>query len=316
MSFSIEGKKCECCHAYLFPEDDVVFCPVCGAPHHKSCYNSLGHCALEETHGTDKQYDLIKQEKTEEKPENETKENNGQSENEVKCGMCGQSYGFEEKACPNCHTPNTSKMGGGFVSFDFLGGVPENYDIGENVTADEAKKFVLSNTYRYIPKFARMKTGQKASFNLLAFICPSAWLLSRKIYKLGALITALQVASSMLVYPLANSLMNVIPNDVMTNRGELFRYLTENTPSYDKVALVVATVGFVIQLALMIVFGVFGDWFYRNHAIKTIKDIKTYSEDKEYDFRKLGGVSFIGLLIGIMATQYLPGIIVNLTNLF
>ena len=46
MSISIEGEKCPVCGAYLFDEDDVVFCPECGAPHHRECYNAVGHCAL------------------------------------------------------------------------------------------------------------------------------------------------------------------------------------------------------------------------------------------------------------------------------
>ena len=60
MSLNTEGVSCVRCHAYLFPEDDIVYCPVCGAPHHRECYNQLGHCALEEFHGTDRQYDKVK----------------------------------------------------------------------------------------------------------------------------------------------------------------------------------------------------------------------------------------------------------------
>ena len=60
MSLKTEGVTCVRCHAYLFDDDDIVYCPVCGAPHHRDCYNELGHCALEEFHGTDKQYDKIK----------------------------------------------------------------------------------------------------------------------------------------------------------------------------------------------------------------------------------------------------------------
>ena len=60
MSLKTEGVSCVRCHAYLFPEDDIVYCPVCGAPHHRECYEQLGHCALEEFHGTDRQYDIVK----------------------------------------------------------------------------------------------------------------------------------------------------------------------------------------------------------------------------------------------------------------
>ena len=48
-----ETKKLTCgvCHAYLFEDDDVVYCPVCGAPHHRDCYKSIGHCAYEAAQG-------------------------------------------------------------------------------------------------------------------------------------------------------------------------------------------------------------------------------------------------------------------------
>ena len=53
MSLNDKGSSCVRCHAYIFPEDDIVYCPICGAPHHRECYNTLGHCALEELHGTE-----------------------------------------------------------------------------------------------------------------------------------------------------------------------------------------------------------------------------------------------------------------------
>ena len=44
-------KHCAYCQAVLFEEDDVVWCPECGAPHHRACWQSLGHCAREALHG-------------------------------------------------------------------------------------------------------------------------------------------------------------------------------------------------------------------------------------------------------------------------
>ena len=59
MGVTVEGQKCPVCDAYLFDNDDVVFCPECGAPHHRECYHSIGHCAFESTHGTEQQYKRI-----------------------------------------------------------------------------------------------------------------------------------------------------------------------------------------------------------------------------------------------------------------
>ena len=41
-------------------KENANFCPVCGTPHHRECYEQLGHCAMEEFHGTDRQYDIVK----------------------------------------------------------------------------------------------------------------------------------------------------------------------------------------------------------------------------------------------------------------
>ena len=50
-------KHCAFCKAILFDDDDVVYCPECGAPHHRECYNSLGHCARIELHGVADPYE-------------------------------------------------------------------------------------------------------------------------------------------------------------------------------------------------------------------------------------------------------------------
>ena len=56
---SYVGLDCPACHRPFIEEDDIVVCPVCGAPHHRDCWNRLGHCACEESHGTDHELSLI-----------------------------------------------------------------------------------------------------------------------------------------------------------------------------------------------------------------------------------------------------------------
>ena len=93
-----------------------------------------------------------------------------------------------------------------YVHFDFLGGVPSDMDLGEGVTADEAKRFVISNTHRYIPKFANMRAGKRLSWNWLAFIFPCGWFLSRKMYAWGSLAGALSVAFSLFAIPFSRAI--------------------------------------------------------------------------------------------------------------
>ena len=50
------GCECPVCKKTFQPEDDVVVCPVCGAPHHRSCYQQNGGCALESQHALGKEW--------------------------------------------------------------------------------------------------------------------------------------------------------------------------------------------------------------------------------------------------------------------
>ena len=54
--FFYEGQHCPVCGEAFAETDDIVSCPVCGAPHHRSCWQAAGHCHFEETHGTDAQW--------------------------------------------------------------------------------------------------------------------------------------------------------------------------------------------------------------------------------------------------------------------
>ena len=62
MMFKYEGAKCPVCHAYLMEDDDIVVCPDCGAPHHRECWKSLGHCGCEELHAQGKAWTMPQQE--------------------------------------------------------------------------------------------------------------------------------------------------------------------------------------------------------------------------------------------------------------
>ena len=128
MSLSVEGQKCPVCHAYLFDDDDVVFCPVCGAPHHRDCYNAIGHCALEDKHGTDEQYDasVYKKEETSEEQEEKAEESRV-----VRCRFCGNEMEDDAKANP-------------------FGDIKKDTVLEDGIVAEELARFTLINPSRYV----------------------------------------------------------------------------------------------------------------------------------------------------------------------
>ncbi len=307
MSLNTEGVSCVRCHAYLFPEDDIVYCPVCGAPHHRECYNQLGHCALEEFHGTDRQYDKVKA-REEEQAAAEMPNTGENAEGLITCQMCHEKYDFALNACPKCGAPNIAKAGGSFVNFDFLGGVPADYDIGDGITADEAKRFVAANTPRYIPKFAVLNAKNKLSWNWLAFLFPCGWMLSRKMYKNGIIAGLLTVISSLFYLPFMNAINNLGTTPGET-QAQIMQSIYEHLPKMGAAVIAALLAGFVLNIAVRILSALFGDYLYKKYAISSIKTIRAESEDMDYDYRKKGGVNIFLFLLGTMAVQYLPALI-------
>ncbi len=299
MSLNSQGISCVRCRSYLFAEDDVVYCPVCGAPHHRECYNALGHCALEEFHGTENEYTRQAVLETAEKVE---ENNSAPKDNTIKCRMCGEEYDATLSKCPKCMTPDISKMRG-LEGFDFLGGVPADADLGDGVTAEEAKKFVAANTHRYIPKFLNFKHKRRASWNSFPFLFPAGWMFSRKMYKNGTIAAIISIIANIMGFPAQKMLYDL---GLMKNGRPImdFELISQAVPEFNWIAVLLSFIGTSIIIGLWVISGLFGDYIYRNHAIKTIKKIKAESEDINEDYRKKGGANLLLFFLGTMITQY------------
>ncbi|MBQ0084225.1 MAG: zinc-ribbon domain-containing protein [Clostridiales bacterium] len=297
MALSVNGKTCPICHAYLFDEDDVVYCPICGAPHHRDCYNSVGHCGLEQFHGTENEYSSKK-----EIPPQIEEENDDTAEIPRICPKCMKEIEKDAQVCPYCGTPQgrVQRLG----EFEIFGAVNKNDDIGEGVTAKEAADFVGLNISRYLYKFKNAAEGKKASFNWVAFLLPEGWFFLRKMYKQGALAVAVMVAANILSFPLAQMTNEIVVN----NRNELVNYLTDKLLAGNYLPFVLAGISMLMTLALRIISGVFGDNFYRKHIISHAQKARL-AEDREEYVIKHGGLSLLVFLAGILITTYLPNLI-------
>ncbi len=294
MALNIEGQKCPICNSYLFAEDDVVFCPTCGAPHHRDCFKTVRHCGLEHTHGTENQYDRVKTAdgQNDSEPEETAKNPNI-------CPECKNKLTDDMLVCPYCGRPRNVRV----FTFDLLGGVSPDTDLGEGATAAEVKDFVHINTQRYIPKFEELK-HQKFSWNWAAFLFPHGWFLFRKMYKIGSFFTALAVAAQVCFIPL----MNVLNSAVFSTTNEYVNYFMQNIDTFGMAPIMLATLGSAINIAVRIIAGLNSDRLYKNHAIAKTLSLKN-DEEKEMKLRKAGGVNIFAFLIGIVAVNYLPSII-------
>ncbi len=317
MSLSIQGQKCPACNAYLFEDDDIVFCPECGAPHHRDCYTALGHCALENDHGTDRQYDtssrISEEEPKEEIPENEAAEEQSPQNEQInqddkqpyRCMRCGTVLSPEQRSCPRCRTPRIDNQNVTFTPFGprLYRKWSEDTIVEGDVTLKELTPIVGVNASRYSDKFVTLNKKNKTSWNWAAFFFPAGWAMSRKCFKYGIVFLTVLIAGTLLAIPMrellsALPIQNATPAEVsslISNGGIM--------PSLLYVLSGVLTFGVRIVAAL------FGDYIYRGECIEKARLIREAVDEKETLYYKLGGVNALWFAVALLAQSYLPTII-------
>lgn len=313
MAYKIEGETCPVCKAYLFNEDDVVFCPTCGAPHHRDCYAAIGKCGYHELHGTDGQYTP----KTDDEPSTEA---NTEERSVSRCPRCNRETNGQVLFCPYCGCDMTEPaemppMGPAFagVFVDPYGGLPKDGSVKiEGEKLEDVRKFVFSNTQRYLPVFARLNKKNKTSWNWAAFLLPHCWLFFRKQYTAGLIAAALMLAASFFALPLQLELNTLISESaVVSTQAEQMQLIMSLIPQVSLPAVLMQAAGLVLNLGVMVYFGVFGDWLYRSHTVASVRTINAddTKPEKDDEYLRKGGISVWAFMITYMVTYYLPQIV-------
>ncbi len=298
MSLKIEGRKCVVCSAYLFEEDDVVFCPECGAPHHRDCYKAVGHCGMADLHGTEDEYKYVPQEEEEEKPQIS-------DESDAVCKRCGKELEKDAQFCPYCGSVNLNSVKSGLFGF----GQSINFDekLEEDVTVREAAKIVAANTARYIPKFRTLDKSNKISWNWAAFLLPHGWFAFRKMYGAAFLTGALMIAATLLFIPM-QIVLNQAPENEVRSYFELFELMTRQMTESGTIPMIFTLLSSAVNLLTRIISAMFGDWIYKKRVLDIAAELK--ETDKAEEKRvKLGGVSILAFGVAVFAVYLLPSIL-------
>lgn len=275
---SQEKKECcQFCHAYLFDEDDVVICPECGAPYHRECFDQVGHCALEDTHGTADSYD-VKKKKAEETAEETPAEPEKKT---ALCVRCGREIDDKAAFCPYC---GAAKSGNAspfqqtatpfgtmpFVNADPCGGIPKEKEIEPGVTAADMANYIGPRSGRYVPRFFEER---KTRWNGAAFVMPTAWFGYRKVYSLMLLTFLVFLAALVCFVPMYLELagaLSRIPAGTELDPATVMQL----TPLLSGKAIGLSYLGMAILLIQAVLCGLFGENAYRTKVLTAIPKIK------------------------------------------
>lgn len=191
--FLYENEKCPVCDKAFAEGDDVVVCPQCATPHHRECYNELGHCVNKDKHKQG--FEFKKGEcvadasiSAQSMPDENIADVNTHSAQEstsyvqakstkTTCTKCGTQINKSAPFCYNCgHKQENPDYGakvrlGSAVVYDDNDETIDNYRVRDMVAV------IKSNTQRFIGKF---RSGRKVSWNWGAFFFGPYYLFFRK----------------------------------------------------------------------------------------------------------------------------------------
>lgn len=323
--FFYEGLSCPHCHTPFREDDDIVACPQCGAPHHRACWKENGGCACADAHGTERQWSRERQEPAAEAAKEEPKDT-------VVCAHCGADNSPYAEMCSHCGRELNARDWGGAETPPFgsaptgfgeyapfhavvppLGGVDPRAEIDGEAASDLAA-VVAVNTVYYLPRFQCMANGSKTSWNWAAFFFPSLWTLFRKQYVVGGAVLVLKVLlsviSSTLMYRYFASAMQLSEN-YGAMADEMMRLLQSSESAYLAGALI--SMLSVVALLINVLLGAFGNRLYMKQCLKTVRATReSYPEGYTAQLGLVGGTSAALAMIGYMAEEFLPMILMTM----
>ena len=290
------GVECAACGKVFDEEDDIVVCPECGTPHHRSCYLAENKCANAHLHA-----EGFIWERTVPEPEPTV---NTEEKHAHLCAYCGQENQPGEIFCARCgnRLEEDDENGEMFREWNgadvqdifsdpYLGFDPKE-DMG-GASLEEVTDFIGSNRIYYLPLFKRMKeSGTKISFNLMCFFLAPFHFASRRMW-LWAVLSALVLvllglpaALSFIVSDSVNAGYQVFP-------AKLTDFIYNNRDTLNLLVNVCSIIELIIRTALCL----FGNWLYFRHALRSIRQLKKAGLASKSNVAAIGGFKPLNILL-------------------
>lgn len=256
-----EGYRCAHCNEIFSESDDVVVCPICGAPHHRKCYIETGKCAAENLHETGESYNPVSEKKEE--------------LNKKTCPRCGHELDNEAVFCPHCKTDLRAPRQERPIYQDaMLFGAVRPDDTIDGVKAKDLAEYVGPSSGIFLQKWKiAEKNGSSFSLNIPALLFGPFYYLYRRMNLLGIVFLIFRFISN-------------IPYAICT----IAEYVNSSANLTDWAML--ADIFSIIGLAVNILAALFFNKLYLSKAVAEIKNP---------DKIKKGGVSMPAVLIGMSA---------------
>lgn len=271
------GQTCIVCNEQFSQTDDVVVCPECGTPYHRSCYQAQGRCINTELHENGGSWQLLRNKEIEEQKRAAHREE-----------MAQQAAARQREG--NSNFPNAPMYDGIRMNNDPCLGLDPAEQL-DGVTIKEMSSFIATNRFYYLPLFRMMQqTGKMISFNLSCMLFPELYFANRKMWGMTLLSAVLQ-------------LILALPSMLFTLTQQMgYTIDWVNTESIG-FSLAIYLTG-LIEIAFTLLCCLFGNYLYYRFAIRKIKKAKKNAPSEEAlhtELQQAGGTNMLNAILVITA---------------
>ncbi|MBP5267670.1 MAG: DUF2628 domain-containing protein [Ruminococcus sp.] len=299
------GSKCICCEKRFTDDDDIVVCPDCGTPYHRSCYEKNGRCINDILH--DKNVSWLP-----DAPEPEIPVTS--ASNVKRCIRCGAENDPSLRYCEQCGTP--------LINMDAPRPFNDEADDRHNPAPDPMKtnipginmtpvmltqdsdidgvklgdlaRYVGPNPLGFLPSFIKFgKTDRKLSMNIFAFLFPPMYFMYRKMkgWGLAAALLLGLLNLPFMIESFSSGDYNITIKFAIDVKSHNFQLLKQIT--------------MYVSMILEIMAGFFANYLYYKQARRDIFKIYRESEDEDRDaiserIMRKGGTSYGYMLLSFM----------------
>lgn len=312
------GMSCIVCGKKFDDEDtsDIVVCPVCGLPHHRECYKQLGHCAMEDKHGTSEQWSSESVKAETAASDEDTiicpKCSHKNNKNNLFCDNCGYAFDSENKSEQNYDPDDLLKTINSLPDSEddlpspvkLMNILPklDDKEIIDGISVRELKLFIGQSPYYFISRFRFFKKGRlNLSLNVPGYIGGFVYYFYRKMYLMGVIMFIITLVTSipMLIYIMANP-SAMFRNDSIYQNPILSSLPNSYLTRLERYSNIANRISFIVSVLNGSLFNI----LYKKHVYKSINAIKSKNltvEEYESELAKKGGVSLLwGILSGVV----------------
>ena len=299
------GIHCPVCNKVFEDNDDIVVCPECGAPHHRECYQSEGHCHFESEHATMKSW---------KRPDEETI--NGHDI--LKCPNCGCKNPPENIFCDICgaslkrkseqelhreaynNFPNIPPISPNPYTTPFAGLDPAEEIRG--ISIKDWAMFFGDKAFYFLPRLKAMQINKFfINTNWAAFLTSFFYYFYRKMYLVGAILLSMFVISYVpMVYVVFEYLKDAYAANGMTALMSIdVNAFMSFTQAYEGL-LTFSSAARNIAFLSTAVLSVFANKIYFKTAESKIKALREkYKDDRDYSqsLAKHGRTSTLAVIL-------------------